>query len=92
MLSLLQLDSMDSENYKIREFLVDLGRRHFSYGARPHHMELLGHTFVDSFIIIFEGEKNSQDIHEAWLAFFAYVVYYMHTGFKFVQNKGGCIE
>lgn len=43
--SFLQLDyPIEEADAKISEFLLDLGRRHFSYGSRPHQMELLGHV------------------------------------------------
>jgi len=72
----------------IKEFLYDLGRRHFSYGSRPNQMELLGHVFVDAFICIFDGDARRADIYEAWLAFFAFMVFWMASGYRFVQNKG----
>ena len=36
----LELDTQECDN-TIRDFLLELGRRHFGYGAMPRHMELL---------------------------------------------------
>lgn len=69
-------------------FLLELGRRHFSYASHPGQMELLGHTFVESLLPIFSKDDRESEIHEAWLAFFKLIVFYMQTGFRFVQNKG----
>jgi hypothetical protein len=33
----------------IRDFLLELGRRHFGYGAMPRHMELLVRIASSSF-------------------------------------------
>lgn len=73
---------------KISEFLHNLGRRHFSYGSRPHQMELLGHAFVETFMYVFESDPRKASIEEAWKMFFLYIVHWMKSGFEFVQNKG----
>ena len=83
-----QMDDTGTTDDKIATFLTDLGMRHYSYGSKPHQMELLGHVFVDSFIHIFEGEENETEVTEAWLAFFAFMVFFMRRGFNYVKDKG----
>ncbi len=84
-----ELDRGDEEaERRIRDFLADLGRRHFSYGSRPNQMELLGHAFVDTFMPIFDGDRRKAEIQEAWKAFFSLMCFWMAHGYMFVQNKG----
>merc|ERR1719468_1094774 len=72
----------------IRDLLLDLGRRHFSYGAKTSHMELLGRVFAESLQPIFEGDPEAKAIQEAWLVFFSVIVFWLQKGFRFVQYKG----
>ncbi len=80
-------DEAESEA-RVREFLTDLGRRHFSYGSRPNQMELLGHAFIDTFMHIFEGDPRRGDIQDAWKSFFSIMCFWMAHGYMFVRNKG----
>ncbi len=82
-----QLGEPDADKV-VSEFLVDLGRRHFSYGSRPNQMELLGHAFVESFMYVFERDPRRLAIQESWNTFFTYIVFWMRSGFDFVQHKG----
>ena len=57
----------------IQEFLIDLGRRHFSYGANTSHMELLGLVFVETLLPLFHAEDQERpegggDEGQAWRA------------------------
>ena len=74
----------------IQEFLIDLGRRHFSYGANTSHMELLGLVFVETLLPLFDaGDQEEQEkIKLAWMAFFRLILFCLASGFRFVQHKG----
>ncbi len=72
----------------MREFLCDLGRRHFGYGANTSHMELLGRVFVESILPVFAEDPEKEDIQAAWIAFFRVIVFWLQSGFRFVKNKG----
>ena len=76
----------------IQEFLIDLGRRHFSYGANTSHMELLGLVFVETLLPLFDaGDQEQEKIKLAWMAFFRLILFYLASGFRFVQHKGRVI-
>ena len=83
-----QMDKNDGFDQQMEEFLLDLGRKHFSYGARPQLMELLGRVFVESLNPLFEDHHDFSLIQESWNAFFGVIVFWMKMGFKYVQNKG----
>jgi len=51
-------------NQGIQEFLVDLGRRHFSYGSNTAHMELLGRVFVESLQPVFADDLERENIQK----------------------------
>lgn len=78
----------DGTNDAIRDFLLELGRRHFGYGALPRHMELLGCAFVDSLQPVFVDHSKRDEIHDAWFNFFRLITFWMQMGFKFVQSRG----
>ena len=72
----------------MEEFLMDLGRRHFSYGSAHSLIELLGRIFLESILPIFARTPNNEAIHKSYTAFFRVIVFWMQTGFKYVQTQG----
>ena len=83
----LEQDS-DKADESIREVLLELGRRHFSYGANTSHMELLGRVFVESLQPLFNSDPEYEAMQKAWINFFRVIVFWLQTGFRFVQFKG----
>ena len=84
-----QLEQEESKaDERIKEFLIDLGRRHFSYGANTSHMELLGLVFVETLLPLFSADEEQEKIKLAWMAFFRLILFWLASGFRFVQHKG----
>lgn len=44
-------------------------------------MELLGHTFVDTFMHIFSGDPRRAQINDAWKTFFSLMCFWMAHGY-----------
>ena len=76
----------------IRDFILPLGRKHFSYGSNVSQMELLGVLMCESLMNALprdEIEAQKYDlINNAFVVFFKVIVYWLQTGFKYVQSKG----
>ena len=73
---------------ELKDFLFDLGRRHYNYASSPPLMELLGNFFVDSIAILFEDESDYEETKQAWSLFFSFVVFEMARGYNFVKFHG----
>ena len=82
----------DGADECIRDIVLPLGRKHFSYGSNVRQMELLGVLMCESLMNSLprdEIEAQKYDlINKAFFVFFKVIVYWLQTGFKYVQNKG----
>jgi hypothetical protein len=51
-------------------------------------MELLGVVLVEALQPMFADDLEKEAIQLAWSSFFRLIVFWLKTGFRFVQNKG----
>ena len=82
--------------------MMELGARHYFYGAKPHHFNLVGPAFATALKKRL-GDEYTEEIGEAWVKANSYAAYNMKIGFESQQaweegtqysskkNKAACI-
>ncbi|XP_075225764.1 globin CTT-Y-like [Lycorma delicatula] len=57
------------EPEKLDTLLKELGKKHYTYGAKHKYVDLIGPQFIQAIKPSLE-EKWNEDVHEAWTALF----------------------
>ena len=74
----------------IQSTLLNLGEKHFYYGATTNLMELVGDIFRAGFMQVIPQDGMEPGKHElirhAFSAFLGVIVYWLQSGFRYVES------
>ncbi|CAH0768824.1 unnamed protein product [Bemisia tabaci] len=65
-----------NEPEKLDTLLKDLGRKHYSYGAKVKYVDLIGPQFIQAIQPSLKDRWN-EELHQAWACLFQFMAYIM---------------
>nr|CAD7260264.1 unnamed protein product [Timema shepardi] len=66
------------EPEKLEKLLQELGKKHYSYGAKEKYVDLIGPQFIQAIQPSLDSQWTPE-LHEAWAQLFKFMAYIMKT-------------